>query len=686
MSIKYIPFYKEPIKGQALLDNFIRTRRILKYEGNNNVYTGIQRGMPYYEVIEKEKIGNNSNNLLIRGECISACAFLKEKGITVDLVYIDPPFASGADYAKKIYIRKNPKIAEKIKNVEELMQEDELQTFEEKMYGDIWSKEAYLNWMYENLCAIKSVMSNSASIFVHLDYRMVHYVKILLDEIFGDENFQSEKIKKKATKTTNFNSLGSEHDSILYYTKNYDDFTFNQQFTNLKESELLSKYIYLEKENGEIIKLSKKQKEGLQEIPKGRRFRGVPLINMNQNRPNLQYDFLGYNRVWACSKDKMQKMYDDGLIFQINGGLPQKKGYLDINKGAKVNDLWTDINPVNSQAKEKVDYTTQKPEDLLKRIIKLSSNEGMVVADFFGGSGVTAKVANDLGRNFIHVDVGINSIQTTRDRLVENNADFKILEINDGINLYRNPIQTMDKIKELIPGLKNDNSLNNFWEGSITDTKNGKMPVYIPNLTDSTTRILDLSLINRILYDALLDLDNNEISKVIIYYIDINNKTEIENYINQNNNTNIKVELRDLKLILDNTIVDDQVDFSLHKNNNKYEITIRSFMSEKLNQKIDKYNDNMKVNKKDSKIIQISDEGLELIEYLSLDCTNKEGIWNSDSEIKIDKFGYISVNGSKTKRFWNGKITSDKKPLRLKIRNIAGDELIIKVEERLSCQ
>ena len=106
MSIKYIPFYKEPIKGQALLDNFIRTRRILKYEGNNNVYTGIQRGMPYYEVIEKEKIGNNSNNLLIRGECISACAFLKEKGITVDLVYIDPPFASGADYAKKIYIRK----------------------------------------------------------------------------------------------------------------------------------------------------------------------------------------------------------------------------------------------------------------------------------------------------------------------------------------------------------------------------------------------------------------------------------------------------------------------------------------------------------------------------------------------------------------------------------------------------
>ena len=682
MPIKYVPFYKESIKGQALLDNFTRTRRILKYDGNNKVYNDIQRGMPYYEIVEKEKVGNNENNLLIRGECISACAYLKEKGIKVDLVYIDPPFASGADYAKKVYIRRNPKLAETIKKAQEEMQDDELKVFEEKMYGDVWNKEAYLNWMYENLCAIKSIMSDTSSIFVHLDYRMIHYVKILLDEIFGDENYQSEIIWKKTTKTTNFNSLGSEHDSILYYTKNYDDFIFNQQFTNLKESELLSKYVYLEKENGEIVKLTKKQKEGKEKIGKGRRFRGVPLINMNQNRPNLQYDFLGYNRVWACSKERMLKMYHDGLIFQINGGLPQKKGYLDINKGAKVNDLWTDINPVNSQAKEKVDYATQKPEALLERIIKLSSEEGMVVADFFGGSGVTAKVANDLNRNFIHVDVGINSIQTTRDRLIEHHAEFKILEINDGVNLYRNPVQTMDKIKELIPGLKNEDSLDTFWEGSITDTKNGMMPVYVPNLMDSTTRILDLGLMNRILHEAMPDLDSNEISKVIIYYIDISDQKEIEDYIKQNNNTNIEVELRDLKPILDHTTMDDQVDYSLNKMNDHYEIVIESFISDRLNQKIDKYNDNMKVNKKDNKVIQISDEGLELIEYISLDCTNKEGVWNSDSEIKIDNIGYISINGEKTKEFWNGKIISKQKPLRLKIRNIAGDESIIRVEER----
>ncbi len=678
MPIKYIPFYKEPVDGQALLDNFVRTRRILRYKDNNKIYDDIQRGMPYYEVEEKERVGKNEKNLVIRGECISACAYLKEKGIKVDLVYIDPPFASGADYAKKIYIRRNPKLAEKIKKVEEEMQDDDLKVFEEKMYGDVWNKEAYLNWMYENLCAIKSVMSDRASIFIQLDYRMVHYVKILTDEIFGEDNYQSEIIWKKTTKTTNFNSLGSEHDTILYYSLNYDNLIFNQQYTNLKESELLTKYIYLEKPDGTIIKLDKDQKNGKKTIPEGKRFRGVPLLNMNQNRPNLQYNFLGYNRVWACSKDKMMEMYEKGEIFQIKKGLPQKKGYLDTNKGAKVNDLWTDINPVNSQAKEKTDYATQKPENLLERIINIATNnnEEMTVADFFGGSGVTAKVANDLHRNFIHVDIGLNSIQTTRDRLVESNAEFKVLEINDGVNLYRNPIQTMDKIKEMIPGLKNEDSLDKFWEGSITDTKNGMMPVYVPNLMDSTTRILDLGMMNRILHEVMPDLDN-DITKVIVYYIDISDQKEIEDYIKENNDTNIEIELRDLKPILDNTTIGDEVEYSIEKIEKKYEVTIDSYISDRLNQKIDKYNDIMRANKKNHKVIQISEEGLELIEYLSLDCTNKDGVWNSNSEIKIDKLGCISVNGEKTKQFWNGKISCDKKPLRLKIRNIAGDELVI---------
>lgn len=190
MAVKYIPFIPNVIHGQAVLDNFVRTQRILRYRGDGEVFTSLQRGMPYYEAEEQETVGNNDlGNLLMRGECVSACAYLKEKGVQVDLVYIDPPFASGVDYSKKVYLRRNPKVAEAITAAEQQLDVEEMKSFEEKMYGDVWNKEDYLNWMYQNLCAIKSVMSDTASIYVHLDYHIGHYVKILMDEIFGEDNF-----------------------------------------------------------------------------------------------------------------------------------------------------------------------------------------------------------------------------------------------------------------------------------------------------------------------------------------------------------------------------------------------------------------------------------------------------------------------------------------------------------------
>ncbi|NJN78198.1 MAG: hypothetical protein HC803_07585 [Saprospiraceae bacterium] len=189
MPVKYIPYEATPVEGEALLNNITRPQRLLRYYKNDEIFNRIERGMPYYEVETVEKIGADSDNLIIRGECISACAYLKEQGIKVDLVYIDPPFASGADYAKKVYIRKNPKLTEKIKAAEQEMPIDELKAFEETMYGDIWKKEDYLNWMYENLMAIKSIMSDNGSIYLHLDWHIGHYVKILMDEVFGEENF-----------------------------------------------------------------------------------------------------------------------------------------------------------------------------------------------------------------------------------------------------------------------------------------------------------------------------------------------------------------------------------------------------------------------------------------------------------------------------------------------------------------
>ena len=147
MPIKYIPYVPNTVEGQAVLDNISRTQRVLRYRDNDKVISKIMRGMPYYEVEKQEQVGEESENLVIRGECISACAYLKEQGIKVDLVYIDPPFASGADYAKKVHIRRNPKLAEKIKKAEEELEIEELKAFEETMYGDIWQKEDYLNWI-----------------------------------------------------------------------------------------------------------------------------------------------------------------------------------------------------------------------------------------------------------------------------------------------------------------------------------------------------------------------------------------------------------------------------------------------------------------------------------------------------------------------------------------------------------
>ena len=195
MPIKYVPFIPEPVEGQAVLGNF---NRILRYKGADEVSMTLQRGMPLYEMEKQETVGENADgNVVIRGECVSACAYLKEQGVQVDLVYIDPPFASGADYAKQVYIRRNPKVAAAIVQAEQEVDIDELKAFEEKMYGDVWDKEKYLSWMYENLMAIKSVMSESASIFVHLDYHIGHYVKILLDEIFGEDSFSGEIIWKR---------------------------------------------------------------------------------------------------------------------------------------------------------------------------------------------------------------------------------------------------------------------------------------------------------------------------------------------------------------------------------------------------------------------------------------------------------------------------------------------------------
>ena len=262
--------------------------------------------------------------------------------------------------------------------------------------------------------AIKSIMSDSASIYVHLDWHISHYVKILLDEIFGEDNFMNEIVWHTQAGTAPKKGFAKKHDVIyLYKVGNEEDLVFNQIRFAVKDESI---YPYVD---------------------------------------------------------------ENGRKYRMSGNNNATRYYAD--EGRKADDVWTWL------------------DSKLNRIITVSSNCNMVVADFFGGSGVTAKVANDLNRKFIHCDIGVNSIETTRDRLLAAGASFKVMDIKDGVNLYRNPVQTMDKVKSLIPGLKNEDSVPEFWEGAINDSKIGLIPVYIPNLMDSTTKILDIVLMNKII-------------------------------------------------------------------------------------------------------------------------------------------------------------------------------------------
>jgi adenine-specific DNA-methyltransferase len=650
MPIKYIPYTPNTIEGQAILDNITRTQRVLRYRENNEVYNRIQRGMPYYEVETVEQVGEPSENLIIRGECVSNCAYLKEQGIKVDLVYIDPPFASGVDYAKKVYIRRNPKLAEILKEAERTMEMDELRTFEEKMYGDIWQKEDFLNWMYENLQAIKTIMNDNASIYLHLDYHIGHYVKILMDEVFGEDRFLNEVIWCYSDAANSKTHWNTKHDTIFFYSKS-EKYVFNYEEVLRDHSEGNIKKYKFEDEIGKYRLF-------------GKNIQGSPIQWHRDVKPEWE-------------KTNPELVYRHYL----------KSGSLPLD--------WWLINPVNQAAHEKQDYSTQKPEELLERIIKSSSNKGMVVADFFGGSGVTAKVANDLGRKFIHCDVGINSIQTVRDRLLSKKANFTIKEVKDGVNLFRNPQQTMDKLASLITGLqKNVDGVSNFWLGVISDSKWGTIPVYVPDLIDSKQKVLDIPTINKIINQEISNL-NITAKKVIVYYIDIDDEKVLKKFIKDNNVTTVDVELRDLKNVLHETVVNDEITFTCNKvaitNENKslfdvedskevYVVEINKFVSDRLQQKINEYNEkgNLQSLKNDKVFnpIDISEEGLELIELITLDCKNSDGEWFSSTEIKIDKLGYVINNGVKSKDFWNGKIVSKEIPLRLKVRNISGDESI----------
>ncbi len=497
-------------------------------------------------------------------------------------------------------------------------------------------------------------MSETASIYVHLDWHIGHYVKVIMDEVFGEANFIEEIIWAYGSPSGG-RAAGAKlvkiHENIFHYAKNYAGRTENKQYLPYSE-----KYI----------------------------------------------------KDWFKNVDEAGRKYQKRMRGRkADGSINWEVQYLDESLGVPASTVWTDIQSVyadprayvadQSKYSEIQDYATQKPEALLQRIVKAASNEDMVVADFFGGSGVTAKVANDLGRRFVHVDVGVNSLQTTRDRLKAAGAAFRVRDIQDGVSLFRNPIQTMDKLKTLIVGLKNEDALDAFWEGAIQDSKRGLVPVYLPNLLDHQTKVLDVPLINRVIQEALPDLPQT-VTQAIVYYVDIDDRPGVEAFIKDYNMTGVEIELRDLKDVLDEVVLNDEIEYTMQESGGGYTVELTRFVSDRLQQKIDEYNQKKSLAgtkakptlmdgddadetaprpKAVFKPIEISEDGLELIEWVSLDCENADGPWHADAELKIDKKGFVVRDGVKTKDVWDAKISSTKKPLRLKVRSIAGDESVL---------
>ncbi len=353
----------------------------------------------------------------------------------VDLIYIDPPFDSKADYKKSISIKGAAAT-------------NSQSAFEEKQYTDIWSNDEYLQFMYERILLLRELLSETGSIYLHCDYRKSHYLKLIMDEVFGQDQFRNEIVWVR-TNAHNMKAKGwvRSNDHILFYTKT-SNFTFNDQYLELGDSQ---KNEYKPDKDGRLYTT-----------------RDLTFSGANKNR---QFEWRGTtpppNRSWGSTREQLEEMLAEGKIELGRDGNAKMRGlkvYLDESKGTPVTANWNDIIRVGNTSGERLDYPTQKPETLLERVISASSNSGDLVFDCFMGSGTTHAVAMKLGRRFIGADVNLGAIQTTSKRLcgVAEEIDsrfpdpnltlftgFEVYNVNQ-YDVFRNPIQAKELLLEAL--------------------------------------------------------------------------------------------------------------------------------------------------------------------------------------------------------------------------------------------
>ncbi len=341
--------------------------------------------------------GHDQPNRLIYGDNLLAMAALLAgdedtpslRG-KIDLIYIDPPFDSKADYRTKVTFP-GATIDQKPT------------AFEQFAYSDTWADgtASYLAMIVPRLILMRELLAEEGSIFVHLDWHVVHYVKIALDEIFGKDQFRSEIIWKRTSAHADSSDLGSVHDTLLWVSKG-PSYRWNPQYMPYDDEYVKQYYRYSD--------------------PDGRKFMSGDLSAAGLSGGGYDYEWKGVRRLWRVPPATMERLDAEGRVFYTKNGMPRMKRYLDEAKGQPLSDLWADIQPVVSWAQEKVGYGTQKPEKLLERVINAVTNEGDLVADFFVGSGTTAAVAEKLGRRWVVSDLGKPAAMITRKRLIDQDA------------------------------------------------------------------------------------------------------------------------------------------------------------------------------------------------------------------------------------------------------------------------
>ena len=316
----------------------------------------------------------------------------------VDLIYIDPPFDSKADYRTKVTL---PGV--------ELEQKPTV--IEQFAYSDTWADgtASYLAMITPRLVLMRELLADTGSIYVHLDWHVGHYVKLLMDEVFGRQFFQNEIVWKRTSARSDSETYNHIHDVIFFFSKT-ENIYFDTQYSEYDTSYLENAYRNIEEATGRRYTLSDLMAAGTRNGSSGLPWRGID--------PNARGNH------WKFQISRLDELDASGRIAwpKKQGGVPRYKRYLDEMKGVPLQSIWTDVLPVASQSSEKIDYSTQKPVALLEKIIASSCRVGGIVADFNGGSGTTAAVAEKLGRRWITTDLGKPACMIMRKRLIDQSA------------------------------------------------------------------------------------------------------------------------------------------------------------------------------------------------------------------------------------------------------------------------